>query len=144
MLDMLRDESLECHFLWPFQPKQMPSIVIYPQDGEPWLDWLEVERRVRVAFESVELDREAGREYVARTLKMLQDFPNAPPESVQKLRAAVEVAVMVSAWDGECRPENGVQFIWQPEEQLYLQYAQGSRRHATKLRKALGYQFDEA
>jgi hypothetical protein len=121
----------------------MPSIEIYPQDGEPWLDWDELERRVRDAFENVELDREAGRESVLHTLKALQDFPNAPPESLQKLRAAAEVAVLVSAWNGECLPENGVQFVWQPEEPLYVRYAQGSRRHATKLRKALGYQFDE-
>ena len=121
----------------------MPVIAIYPKDGEPWLDRAEFLRRVRAAFEQVDLDEEAGRQAVGKTLKTLQSFDSAPPESIAKLQSDLAEAVTITAWNGECDPANGVQFVWRPQEMLHIRYEAGSRRHATKLRKALGYEFEE-
>jgi hypothetical protein len=121
----------------------MPFIKIYPREGEPWLDREEVLRRVRAVFEQVDVDEEAGRASLAKMLRTLQSFESAPPESIARLQADLAEAATITAWNGECDPANGMQFDWRPREMLYIRYEKGSRRHATTLRKALGYDFEE-
>jgi hypothetical protein len=121
----------------------MPFIRVYPFQGKPWLLFDEVLDRVRACFEHVNMDRESGREFVAKTLRLLQAFDNTPAESIKKARGDLEQAVMVTAWNGDDCPEDGVQFVWQPGEMLFIRYAKGARRQATKLCKALDYQLDD-
>ena len=75
----------------------MPAIAKYPKDGEPWLDREEVLRRVRTVFEQVDLDGEAGRQEVGKTLKTLQSFDSVPPESVAKLQSDLAEAATITA-----------------------------------------------
>jgi hypothetical protein len=58
--------------------------------------------RVREAFEHVELDKQAGYDSIATTLRTLESFSDAPPQSVEKLRRGLEQAVLITAWNGEC------------------------------------------
>src|SRR5688572_29299970 len=100
----------------------MPHIAIYPHDGDLWLDREEVLRRVRMAFEQVDVDEEAGRESVGKTLQMLQSFEDVPSESIAKLQSDLAEAATITAWNGECDPANGVQFVWRPQEILHIRY----------------------
>lgn len=120
----------------------MPFIKLWPKDDQRWLSLPEIVNRAEAAFEHVDCDREAGRSVIARQLHILESM-EAPAASVEKLREDLDEAVQITAWNGECDPDNGIQFVWQPHGELYVQYSHRGRRHATRFRKALDYQWED-
>ncbi|WP_145054887.1 hypothetical protein [Lignipirellula cremea] len=111
-------------------------------DNASYLPFDDVLTRLQGNFEYVELDYKTGRKETLALLDKLIQL-DAPQESIDRTAAAADQAVLITAWDGERKPENGIQFVWEPDSMLTVQHPPKARRYVTRAGRALGYKLEE-